>query len=314
MADKLKYALIPVSLFAAVMGTGYYTFRTSVVEDSRMWKQQNKKEPDPDTPKGQRYYAKKKAMEEMDSVPYEDAWITSKDGLKLHARYYPNGDAARIMILCHGYHGTPLSDFAFIFPMLKKDCAILAIDERSMGESEGKYITFGAREKEDICDWAEWMDAHNEKRLPVYLMGVSMGASAVLMNAGRVHANIRGIIADCGYTTMDRIISDVQKAWYKVSLKPVRMSLDYWCRTIAHFEMKEADALSVLKNAKLPVLFIHGKKDWFVAPYHTERNAQACASAHSVLYVENASHGQSAQTEPELYEKTMREFFAQYDA
>lgn len=311
MKHKMLAGIIP-AVMAAVGTAGYFTFRMAVIEDHPMWKKE-RPEPDPDTPKGQHYYEKKRAVENAEALPYEDAWITSRDGLKLHARFYPNESAKRIVIFCHGYHGTSAGDFAFIFPMLKEDCTILAIDERSMGESEGKYITFGAMEKQDISDWAEWMDARNEKHLPVYLYGVSMGAASVLMNADREPAGVKGIIADCGYTTMDRIISDVQKAWYKASLKPVRMSLDLWCRVIARFRMKDADALSAMKHAKLPVLFIHGTADHFVAPYHTELNAAACISPHKTFFVEGASHGASAQTDPQLYEKTVREFFAEYD-
>ena len=311
MRHKILAGMVP-AVMAAVGAAGYFTFRMSIIEDNPMWKKQ-RPEPDPDTPKGKRYYEKKQAEKNAEELPYEDAWITSRDGLKLHARFYPNDAAKRIVIFCHGYHGTSYGDFAFIFPILKDDCTILAIDERSMGESEGKYITFGAKEKEDIFDWAAWMDAHNEKRLPVYLFGVSMGAASVLMNADKEPAGVKGIIADCGYTTMDKIISDVQKAWYKASVKPVRMSLDLWCRMIAHFRMKDADALSAMKQAKLPVLFFHGTDDHFVAPYHTEMNAAACISAHHEVYVEGASHGASAQIDPELYERSLREFFEQYD-
>lgn len=299
-------------LLALTLSAGYMTFNMSVVEDSKTWKKE-RKEPDPDTPKGKKYFAHKKAEEEVNALPYEDAWITSYDGLKLHGRFYPNANAKRIAILCHGYHGSAAGDFSFILPMLKNDCEILAVDERSMGESEGKYITFGAKEKKDILLWASWMNERNEKQLPVYLYGVSMGAAAVLMNADQEIEGLKGIIADCGYTTMDRIIADVQKAWYKASLKPVRMALDFWCRILADFSMKEADALTPLANAKYPVLFFHGADDRFVPPYHTKMNAAACASEHKELFVENATHGSSAQMSPELYEKTLREFFAEHD-
>ena len=298
---------------ALLAAAGYYTFRLTVIEDNPMWKKP-RKEPDPQSEKGKLYFAKKQAKENMAAIPYEDEWITSDDGLKLHARWYPNENAKRIMILCHGYHGSPESDFCFSFPMLKWDCAILAIDERSMGESEGKYITFGAKEKDDIAKWTVWMSQHNEKNLPVYLYGVSMGASNVLMNADRDLPGVRGIIADCGYTTMDRIVADVQKSWYKVSLKPVRLSLDCWCRLLAGFSMKEADTLGAMRRALVPVLFFHGKKDRFVKPYHTELNADACVSEHETVYVEGASHGASAQIDPARYDQALRNFFHQYDA
>lgn len=314
MNNKLLYGIIAGTggLSALIAAAGYFTFRMAVIEDNPQWKKE-RKEPDPDTEKGKRSLARKRAKEEADAIPYRNAWITSDDRLKLHGRFYPNENAKRFVILCHGYHGSIAGDFAFILPMLKEECEILAVDERSMGESEGRYITFGAKEKNDILLWTEWVREHNEKDLPVYLYGVSMGAANVLMNADREISGLKGIIADCGYTDMDSIIRDVQKAWYKVSLKPVRISLDFWCRVLADFRMKDADALTALKHAKVPVLFFHGTKDRFVPPHHTKMNAEACASEHKTVYIENAGHGSSAQTDPRQYEQCLREFFAEYD-
>ena len=78
--------------------------------------------------------------------------------------------------------------------------------------------------------------------------------------------------------------------------------------------MKDADALSAVKRAKLPVLFIHGTGDHFVPVHHTEQNAAACVSRHRIVYVEGASHAASAQKDPVLYESELRSFFRETEA
>ena len=55
------------------------------------------------------------------------------------------------------------------------------MEQRCCGESEGKYITFGAKEKWDVQRWAIYVSERNKEKLPIYLYGQSMGASAVLM-------------------------------------------------------------------------------------------------------------------------------------
>ena len=314
MSHKKAWKALAAVTAASIVTCGFYTFQNSVVARNRLWKKGERKEPDPGTPEGKVYYTRKKAKEHMKAQPFEDVYINSFDGLRLHGLFLPNENAQRIAILCHGFHGSPASDFCFIFPMLEKDCTILAIDERSQGESEGTFITFGAREKLDIKEWARWVNAHNPGHLPVYLFGVSMGASAVLMTADDASTGVSGIIADCGYTSMNSIIKDVQKKWYKVSLSGVRLALDGWCRGLAGFRMKDASALESMANAKIPVLFFHGEKDDFVLPKHTIKNAEACASEHETVLIPEAAHAACSSADPELYEKKLREFFAKHDA
>ncbi|MBQ7993936.1 MAG: alpha/beta hydrolase [Solobacterium sp.] len=299
---------------AAMSGIYLWFFDFACNGRNRRWSAKPKKSPDPETAEGKAYYERQKRKQETEEIPYEDAWLISRDHLQLHARYYPNENAERIVILCHGFHGSVSGDFAYILPMLKRDCEILAIDERAHGRSEGKYITYGAKEKLDIHDWADFIVEKNDRNLPVYLFGVSMGAASVLMNADQEPAGVKGIIADCGYTTMHDIILDVQKAWYKTPEFPALSIMAFNCHTFAHFEMKEADALSAMKNAKLPVLFFHGSEDHFVKPSHTEKNAAACASKHRTVFVEGAGHAVSSAKDPQLYESEVRRFFAETES
>ena len=63
--------------------------------------------------------------------------------------------------------------------------SLLLIDNRSSGSSEGKYITFGMRESEDLIRWIKYIN----KKYPdfnIILGGVSMGASTIMMSMNRI--------------------------------------------------------------------------------------------------------------------------------
>lgn len=47
----------------------------------------------------------------MLAQPHEDIYIRSKDGLKLHATYFPNGETDKIVICFHGYTSEGMSDY-----------------------------------------------------------------------------------------------------------------------------------------------------------------------------------------------------------
>lgn len=307
----MKKALLGTSAAIAVLAAyGYWLFDFTVSKDSSGWTSKPKKEPDPESEKGKRYYHKKKLREDAESEPYEDAWITSEDGLKLHARWYPCENAKRIVICCHGYHGTGCGDFCAALPLIRSDSSILLIDERCASQSEGQYITFGAKEKTDILRWRQYIDEINTEKLPVYLYGISMGASAVLLNELYETPSLNGIIADCGYSSMKEVIGEVMRSRFHSPAYPGIWLLDLYCRLIAGFSMDEADMKEALKQAKIPVLFLHGRKDRLVIPVNTVRNNEACSCEHEVIWFEDAGHAASSLSEPERYQKALYTFFS----
>ena len=80
----------------------------------------------------------------------QDCYIQSVDGLKLHGFYLPAEHAKRFVILSHGYRGSRFGSLSFMAKYLHEhQCNLLFMEQRCCGESEGKYITFGAKEKQE---------------------------------------------------------------------------------------------------------------------------------------------------------------------
>ena len=141
----------------------------------------------------------------------QDCYIQSVDGLKLHGFYLPAEHAKRFVILSHGYRGSRFGSLSFMAKYLHEhQCNLLFMEQRCCGESEGKYITFGAKEKWDVQRWAIYVSERNKEKLPIYLYGQSMGAAAVLMASGyRLPSEVKGLIADCGFQSMERQMRDM---------------------------------------------------------------------------------------------------------
>ncbi|MCR5793941.1 MAG: alpha/beta hydrolase [Solobacterium sp.] len=256
---------------------------------------------------------RREAKERLQKVTGEDLWITSEDGLRLHALWLENADAERIIICVHGYRGTYSGNFGVPYDFLKDTCSFLMIDARTRGQSEGTYITYGAKEKDDVYLWLQKVLEITED-LPVYLYGVSMGSSTVLMNTARQkHERFKGVIADCGYTDMQTIITEVMEKDYHLPPFPLIPLIGCWCRLLAHFRMEDADALAVLRNANVPVLFLHGLKDNYVTVHHTIENSAVCASVHNTVLFENAGHGACAASDPKRYSEAMHAFFTEQE-
>ena len=242
--------------------------------------------------------------------------ITSFDGLKLKARLYPGeGDGRPILLLAHGFHSYGAFDFSCGAPYyLEQGCDLLVIDQRAHGRSEGRYICFGVSEGRDVVDWCRWLDENYPGR-PVVLGGMSMGATSVLMAAGRpdLPQNVRGVIADCGFTDCGGQFRHVLRQM-RLPAGLIMGLTEPLCRRRLGFGFWDHSTEQAVARMSLPVLFFHGAADAFVPPDNSRRNFAACASANKQLViVEKADHGQSFLADEAGCKQKIRDFLRSLD-
>lgn len=246
----------------------------------------------------------------------EDCYIRSVDGLKLHGFYLPAENPKRFVILSHGYRGSRFGTMSFMAKYLHEhQCDLLFMEQRCCGDSEGKYITFGAMEQWDVQRWAIYVSKRNKKKLPIYLYGQSMGASAVLMaSAHTLPSEVKGLIADCGFHSMKGQMKDMAVHWFHLHHVPLLlMQMDWLCSTLAGFHMKDADTTAAMQTNTIPVLFYHGDKDTYVYPHNSFQNYRLCKAPKELVVVPGARHLCCAYADPRLYQNTMMHFFEKYD-
>jgi len=241
---------------------------------------------------------------------YESVEVTSYDGLTLSGRYYHRTDGAPLIIFMHGYKGNFYRDGNVIFTCSKKyGFNVLMVHQRAHGLSEGKTITFGVKERQDCKTWAEYVVNRFGTEQKILLSGLSMGAATVLMASDiGLPDNVRGIMADCGFSSPKEIICSVMKKMKLPSgaLYPLAKLSAKW---FGGFCLEEASAVESLKHTTLPVLLIHGEGDCFVPSWMSVKCHEACVSESKLLLIPKAGHGMSYCYDPKEYEKAMDEFF-----
>lgn len=232
----------------------------------------------------------------------QDVYVQSKDGLRLHGYWIPAENPRGTVLLVHGYRSTMLVDFGLAFAFYHAlGMNVLVPEHRCHGKSEGKYITFGVKESEDITQWISYHNDHFGMQ-QIFLSGMSMGASTVLYLADQsLPANVKCIIADCGFTSPWEILDEV---FHSVTHFPAAASLwatDLFARVFAGFSLKEKDTRKALAKAKLPVLMIHGSADDFVPCRMTLEGFDACTEDKELLIVQGAGHGVSFLVDKQSY-------------
>jgi len=133
------------------------------------------------------------------ALPHEDVSITSFDGLTLRGKYYECVPGAPIELMFHGYRGTAERDMSGgIQRCFKLGRNALLVNPRGCGDSDGNVISFGINEHRDCLLWVDFMLHRFGPDVKIILTGISMGASTVLMAAGKpLPKNVIGVLADC---------------------------------------------------------------------------------------------------------------------
>lgn len=251
------------------------------------------------------------AREWLKAQELEEVTITSHDGLKLKGHLLICENAKRTELLMHGWREPWQADMGMMTRYQHHhNCNVLIVEQRGHGESEGEYIGFGVLERYDCKAWAEYLCERFGEDLPLYLGGVSMGAATVLMATSLdLPKNVKGIIADSGFTSPRAIVAHVltKKIHLPENLVGV---IDLFNRVKAGYSYSEYSTLDALKENKLPVLFVHGDEDQFVPLAMTLENYLACTAPKDLLIVEGAEHGTGYLVDPEGYEDALQRLFA----
>lgn len=255
------------------------------------------------------------ASEKLENSGLEQVKIESPDGLCLVGHWFCPENPKRAIVAMHGWRSTWSRDFGVISPFLhENDCAVLYVEQRGQGNSEGEYMGFGLLERYDCLNWINWILERTNNKLPVYLCGISMGATTVLMTSGfDLPKNVHGIIADCGFTSPKAIWKHVAQSSLHIPYEIYRTGAENLCKQKLQVGSDSYTCKDALQNCKVPVLFIHGTDDRFVPVEMTYENFKNCASKKKLFVVPGAEHGMSYVVDKEGYEKTVKDFWAEND-
>ena len=255
--------------------------------------------------------------ENLQNIGCETVEITAYDGVRLIGHFHRCEHAKRLIIAMHGWRSSWTGDFGAISDFWhNNDCSVLYAEQRGQGESGGDYMGFGLTERYDCLEWIKWANENGYADIPIYLCGVSMGASTVLMAAGlELPENVHGIMADCGYTSPHAI-------WKHVANNNLHMSYGGFTATVANdmcrkkiqMGTKEYSCTDAMRECRVPVFFVHGTDDQFVPIEMTYDNYKACSAPKHLLVVPGAEHGMSYLVDKETYEKAAKEFWKDFDA
>lgn len=187
--------------------------------------------------------------------PFEDFTLKTKDGLELHAWFFPGDKTTNtvgpVVLYCHGNGGNISHRLAVYEVMLQTGAAVMAFDYRGYGQSGGRPGEEGTyRDTEAAYDW---LIQRGYSATNIIVFGESLGGGIASELAFRKPTG--GLILQSTFTSVPDIGSEMF-FWL-----PVR-----WLGSI------EYDTHARLPEIQVPVVVMHSPEDELIKYGHAERN------------------------------------------
>ncbi|MDM0606188.1 alpha/beta hydrolase [Clostridium perfringens] len=296
--------IIAIIVIVFFLATGLYIFKSTVTRELH------------DIEKSYTRYVENNLFDEAlyNSASKEDITLKSFDGLNLTSTLIMNENPTnKFIVLVHGVSICYVGSLKYFDIFYKNGFNVLIVNQRRHGKSEGKYSTYGFYEKYDVNMWIEYLKSRFGNDIILGLHGESMGAGTV-METIPLNDSIKFVIEDCGYSNFHELIGFQITHAYKNRLvrKILRPSLifaNFFMKTKAKFSMKKIVPIDIVASTSLPMMFIHGKEDYFVPWYMAVDLYKAKTKGYKELYlVEGAKHAEALEVNKILYEKKIMTF------
>lgn len=212
-------------------------------------------------------------------LKFDDVWITSADGTKIHGWYCPAERPRATILYCHGNGGNLAGRAATLqFLQDEMNVSVLIFDYRGYGRSEGKATVAGAMADASAAR-TELAKLAKIKESEIVLMGRSLGGALAIQLAA--DASPRGLIVESSFSSLRKVASEhfPKLAW----LVP----------------KNKLDSKQAIADIRCPLLQCHGDADRVIS-YESGRKLFAAAK-HPKHFVRLAEIGHNDQPTREYY-------------
>ena len=254
--------------------------------------------------------------------------LNKQDGkmMDVYAYYVDQGSDKTVMI--HGgfrgnwNNGIVTEEYNDFY---KAGYNLLFVDSRATGNSGGDYVTYGQYESDDVLYWIN-QEVRERPSQKILLYGGSMGAATMMsVLAKDIPVNVKGIIENCGFASIDEQLRFTYSQTVVPALPPaIKNQLDiigdqehedlfmgllkqYYFDQEMHLDPTAA-LPTIGMSGSLPKLIIHGTADDVVPVSNAQKLYELAGRYKDLLLVEGAGHGKAQEVDHAAYTKHVTDF------
>lgn len=193
-------------------------------------------------------------------LPWREVSLPTNNGKQLFAWFIPADQPGPALVVMHGWGGNAEVMLPLAAPLHAAGFALLLVDARCHGRSDGDNFASLPRFAEDIEAALRWLadqPAVNPQALGV--IGHSVGAGAALLAASR-QSSIRAVVSLAAFAHPARMM----RRWLvakRIPYWPLGAYIVRYVQGVIGYRFDEIAPCNTIARVRCPVLIAHGEAD-----------------------------------------------------
>jgi len=236
------------------------------------------------------------------------------DGLNLYGEYI-NFGFDKCAVILQGRSESLLYCYYFADVYVKNGYNILVVDIRAHGLSDGKYLTAGIKESDDLVLWIKLI---NEKYhiTDFTLHGICVGASAAVYTYVKLKNEgsglVKRIVTDGLFYSFSALFERHIKR-FKTPAFPALQSIFFLTFMLTKARLFSETPIKYMKDIDIPFLFIWSAEDFFCVRSKSEALFEACASKHKeICFFPEGRHSHVRSSQEAEYDEVIAQFLQKH--
>jgi hypothetical protein len=228
-------------------------------------------------------------------LPFQDVWLQTQDGIKLHAWWIPNDHAKFTFLAFHGNAGN-IAGRADVYEFLHQLPAnVLAIEFRGYGRSEGTPSEAGIY-RDATAGFQYLVATKGIAPRTIISFGQSLGTAVAVQLAAE--EKVGGVVLEAPFPSASAVARN--KFWFLPGIGMVAGS--------------QFDTRSKLRSIAIPIFIVHCTQDPVIPAELAEEVYAEAQSPKSILRVEGYCHEEACLIAPEKYRTSLQDFLRSLDS
>jgi pimeloyl-ACP methyl ester carboxylesterase len=239
-------------------------------------------------------------------LTHTDEFIES-DGLRLAAWHVAASSPDRpVVVICHGLGANKQNFMPAVEVVHVLDYNAVIFDFRGHGDSDGRTVTFGYKESQDVkaaFDYARRKHPNSK----IYGLGYSMGGAALLKMMSE-HGGFDKIVVDSTFARAKNVAKYSILQTFGPFKEPVWHVGRFWGWCFSGVDIGQHNPEEyIAKIPSCPVFLIHGTDDHMIPYTESERLQRAAPQKVDLWLIDGAGH--IGSLDHPAYGERLRAFF-----
>ncbi len=241
----------------------------------------------------------------------EVSFTSVEDNTRISGWFFAASGSRRgpAVVLCHGIWTGRRECLPLALRFQAAGYNVLCFDFRAHGNSDGRFISVGHHETDDVIGAVHYLKQRPEvDPARIGVIGFSMGAAATIQAAARC-LDIAAVVADSSYATF----VDAAKYSFRLvtrmphfPMAPLALQSAKWIMHLDANQLRPVDVIG--RISPRPVLLTHGTLDEIVPVRHAHTLFKAAEEPKELWVVPGAHHVEARDLDPDGYFNRVEHF------